>query len=205
MAEEKELGRRERKKIASRLAIVRAAKQEFIRKGYKEASIADIMERAGLGVGTFYNYFASKEEVLMHILAGLVGEVVRGLTAKKQAGTPAVERLVSGCREMARLLDENSFVLALFLSVGSGAGPHGHSEGGGQRPSAPAVKDVFLSIIEEAQAEGSLRCDVSAQLIAEMVHACFQSAAFSHLPLTFRENFEQKFSLLLDGVRVTAA
>ena len=73
--EEKKLGRRERKKIASRQAILTAAKQEFVRQGYKDASIADIMERADLGVGTFYNYFSSKEEILMSLLVGLMGEV----------------------------------------------------------------------------------------------------------------------------------
>ena len=62
--EEKKLGRRERKKIASRKAILAAAKQEFVRQGYKETSIADIMERADLAVGTFYKYFSSKEEIL---------------------------------------------------------------------------------------------------------------------------------------------
>ena len=203
---------REEKKVLYRRLILEAAKKEFIRKGYKEASVAAIMEAAKLGVGTFYNYFASKEEILMCLLAGLLREVANDLAKRKQAGEPAGTRLVAGCHLMARLLDENQYVLALFLSVG------GHGTAGGKpakaagKPAkaaaagapgsrAPQVKDLFLTIIKEAQAEGALTQDVSAPMIAEMLHATYQSAAFSHADVPFRENFEQKFRLLLEGMR----
>lgn len=207
--EEKKLGRRERKKIASRKAILDAAKQEFVRQGYKEASIADIMERADLGVGTFYNYFSSKEEILMSLLMGIMEEVTTHLREMKEEGRSALARLTEGCHDTARLLDENRFVLALFLAAGDHAAmPHGGEAKKGQGHPGPAVdghgpgfKDLFLAIIEEGQREGELRTDVPAPLIAEMIHALFQSAAFSHLGLSFRENFEGKLKLLLDGIR----
>ena len=84
---------REQKKVVYRKAILEAAKQEFIRKGYKDASIAAIMEAAGLGVGTFYNYFSSKEEILMQLLANLLREVTDKLAQMKDAGEAACKRL----------------------------------------------------------------------------------------------------------------
>lgn len=207
---------REQKKVVYRKAILEAAKQEFIRKGYKDASIAAIMEAAGLGVGTFYNYFSSKEEILMQLLANLLREVTDKLAQMKEAGEPACRRLTEGCHLMAQLLDENQYVLALFLSVGGHGGKGGHPmaagkmtgkppmakpEGTAGAPSrAPQVKDLFLRIIEEGQTEGSIRSDVSAPIIAEMLHSTFQSAAFSRADVPFRENFEQKFRLLLGGM-----
>ena len=208
---------REQKKVVYRKAILEAAKQEFIRKGYKDASIAAIMEAAGLGVGTFYNYFSSKEEILMQLLANLLREVTDKLAQMKEAGEPACRRLTEGCHLMAQLLDENQYVLALFLSVGGHGGKGGHPmaagkmtgkppmakpEGTAGAPSrAPQVKDLFLRIIEEGQTEGSIRSDVSAPIIAEMLHSTFQSAAFSRADVRFRENFEQKFRLLLEGMK----
>ena len=207
---------REQKKVVYRKAILEAAKQEFIRKGYKDASIAAIMEAAGLGVGTFYNYFSSKDEILMQLLANLLREVTDKLAQMKEAGEPACRRLTEGCHLMAQLLDENQYVLALFLSVGGHGGKGGHPmaagkmtgkppmakpEGTAGAPSrAPQVKDLFLRIIEEGQTEGSIRSDVSAPIIAEMLHSTFQSAAFSRADVPFRENFEQKFRLLLGGM-----
>ena len=80
---------REEKKVLYRKLIVEAAKKEFVRKGYKEASIAAIMDEAKLGVGTFYNYFASKEEILMCLLAQLLREVMEDLARRKKDGEPA--------------------------------------------------------------------------------------------------------------------
>ena len=59
-----QLGRRERKKLQSRKTILAAAVSEFSKRGYRETSVADIMSAADLGIGTFYNYFDSKEDLL---------------------------------------------------------------------------------------------------------------------------------------------
>ena len=86
---------------------------------------------------------------------------------------------------------------------------HGKAQGSGKHGQesrllynhGPGFRELFLAIIEEGQASGELRADVPAPLIAEMLHAAFQSAAFSHLGLSFRENFEGKLQLLLGGIR----
>lgn len=48
-------------------AILDAAKELFLSKGYEETAVSDIMERAGGAKGMFYRFFQSKEEV-MHVL-----------------------------------------------------------------------------------------------------------------------------------------
>ena len=70
------MGRRERKKLQSRKMILEAAISEFSKKGYKDTSVADIMSAADLGIGTFYNYFNSKEDLLFSLL-GRLGEAIR--------------------------------------------------------------------------------------------------------------------------------
>jgi AcrR family transcriptional regulator len=44
--------------------ILDAAKTLFITKGYEKTTVNDILERVGIGKGTFYHYFQSKEEVM---------------------------------------------------------------------------------------------------------------------------------------------
>ena len=92
---EEKMGRRERKKLLSRKAILDAAVREFSRKGFKETSVADIMNAADLGIGTFYNYFESKEEILMCLLGCLVDEVDKALRASST-------RTASCCRSFSR-------------------------------------------------------------------------------------------------------
>ena len=142
------MGRRERKKLQSRKMILEAAISEFSKKGYKETSVADIMAAADLGIGTFYNYFASKEELLFSLL-GRLGETIRiALAEARAAERSSLELLEVGARVTAKFLDENRFVMPLFLSASQhkaqGMPPQ---EGSEDKPHpsrmAPQVKRVF--------------------------------------------------------------
>lgn len=47
--------------------IFRCGKELFSQKGFKETNISDITKAVGIGTGTFYNYYSSKEELFMEI------------------------------------------------------------------------------------------------------------------------------------------
>jgi len=64
----KPLGRRGRQKQEREQRIVKAAERLFARKGYAEVAMEDIADRAGLAVGTIYNYFPSKSALLLAIV-----------------------------------------------------------------------------------------------------------------------------------------
>ncbi|MFE3290750.1 TetR/AcrR family transcriptional regulator [Rhodococcus sp. NPDC059234] len=49
---------------ARREALVRAASEVFSERGYGNCGVADVVAAAGLGHGTFYNYFTSKRDIL---------------------------------------------------------------------------------------------------------------------------------------------
>ena len=56
-------GRREKTKLANRLAIMEAAREVFAELGFEAATVRDIIRRTNLSVGAFYNYYRSKDEV----------------------------------------------------------------------------------------------------------------------------------------------
>ncbi|MBS8264049.1 TetR/AcrR family transcriptional regulator [Mesobacillus boroniphilus] len=47
--------------------VIEKAHQLFIEKGFQATSIQDILDYSGISKGTFYNYFSSKNELLMDI------------------------------------------------------------------------------------------------------------------------------------------
>jgi len=58
-------GLRQKQKERRRRDILDAAARLLVAQGYEEATIEEIAERAEVGVGTVYNYFHSKAELLM--------------------------------------------------------------------------------------------------------------------------------------------
>ena len=73
-------GARESNKTKNRQAIIQAGIRIFIDKGVSETTVRDIIRSTGLASGTFYNYFNSKEEVLVAIFddfAKEIGKTVR--------------------------------------------------------------------------------------------------------------------------------
>jgi AcrR family transcriptional regulator len=57
--------RRERHSAERRERLFRAALDLFARKGFAETTVEDITNAADLGKGTFFNYFPSKEHILL--------------------------------------------------------------------------------------------------------------------------------------------
>jgi AcrR family transcriptional regulator len=68
-------GARETNKTKNRQAIIEAGIRVFISKGVSEATVRDIIRSTGLASGTFYNYFNSKEEVLVAIFNDFAKEI----------------------------------------------------------------------------------------------------------------------------------
>ena len=68
-------GTRETNKTKNRQAIIEAGIRIFIDKGVSETTVRDIIRSTGLASGTFYNYFNSKEEVLVAIFDDFAKEI----------------------------------------------------------------------------------------------------------------------------------
>jgi AcrR family transcriptional regulator len=60
--------RRAREKAQRRREILDAARQEFFERGFHRPTVDDVAARAEVSKGTIYLYFASKEEILAHLL-----------------------------------------------------------------------------------------------------------------------------------------
>lgn len=76
----------------TRAALLEAARQEFAEKGYFNAKIADIAERAGKSSGSFYNYYDNKELLLVDLVNEFPRDVMRRAFTDDR-GTDLVSRI----------------------------------------------------------------------------------------------------------------
>ncbi len=189
---------RKQKKFRARQTILTAAANQFKQVGFANTSIAGIMQAAGLGVGTFYNYFGSKEEVLLILAKNLREQVEQNISATDAGNQTSAELLELCCVCTARLIDENRFILPLFLSASE------HSDKPEQIPQSlsPGFRELFEEIILRGQRSGEFRSDVPANIISEMIHSIYQTTAFSKLEISFQENIRFKVKILLKGIEL---
>ncbi|HWH18479.1 MAG TPA: TetR/AcrR family transcriptional regulator [Allosphingosinicella sp.] len=102
--------------------LIEAAAIEFGERGFHEAAITGITQRAGVALGTFYTYFESKEEVfralvrdMSHAVRSHVAEAVSGAPdrlAAERIGLAAFIAFVRQRRELYRIIEEAQFVAA---------------------------------------------------------------------------------------------
>jgi len=66
-----------RKRSATRIKLLKAAYEVFSKRGLDAATVQEITDRADVGLGTFYNYFASKEEVATRVMDCVIHDLAR--------------------------------------------------------------------------------------------------------------------------------
>ena len=88
--------RRRREREARERAILEAAKEVFLEKGFEFATVEEIAQRAELGKGTLYSYFRNKEEIYLALLGEGVEELfeeIEGVLRMSLGTEEMIERL----------------------------------------------------------------------------------------------------------------
>ncbi len=75
-------GRSDKKSIDKRAIILDAALRTFVKRGYPETKVAEIASEAGVAEGTIYNYFQSKEALLLALFDEKWGMIIDEIRKK---------------------------------------------------------------------------------------------------------------------------
>ncbi|WP_454112578.1 TetR/AcrR family transcriptional regulator [Microbacterium aurum] len=112
---------------ATRRKLLEAAEEVFADLGYHEASIVKITERAGIGLGTFYLYFDSKQQVFEELVVDLnrrvrhsMAEAMAGSTNRidaERAGFEGFFRFTAAHPALYRVVREAEFVSPEMLRL----------------------------------------------------------------------------------------
>ncbi|GAA1648868.1 TetR/AcrR family transcriptional regulator [Microbacterium flavum] len=112
---------------ATRRKLLEAAEQVFASLGYHEASIVKITERAGIGLGTFYLYFDSKQQIFEELVVDLnrrvrhsMSEAMAGASGRieaERAGFEGFFRFTAAHPALYRIVREAEFVSPEMLRL----------------------------------------------------------------------------------------
>lgn len=101
-----------------REAILDAAQALFMRRGYEDVTIADVLRSAGISKGGFYHHFAAKEDLLTGIVSRMAdqGLAVAEAARSRTDGT-ALDRLNAFLMSSLRWKADNIEALRTFANV----------------------------------------------------------------------------------------
>lgn len=149
-----------------------AAKLLFQEQGFKETNIAQITKKAGMAVGSFYNYYPSKEKLFMEIFlaenARLKQQCLEVLDLKKSPGEIVKQMVMSnleGIKNNAILNEWNN--KTVFAKIEAAY----REENGAQ--SVHFLYEIFHELVQEWQKQGKIRSDLSSEMIMMLFAAIF--------------------------------
>ena len=109
-----ELVNRRRRQIAD------AAVQLFIEKGFHKTTTRQIAHAAGFSIGSLYEYFASKEDILYLVCESIHAQVERGVTMVMSQARGGQDALSAVIREYFKVCDRMSdFILLIYQETQS--------------------------------------------------------------------------------------
>ena len=166
-------GLRERQKAARDRRIIQAASSAFREKGYRSVRIEDLAEIAEVSVGTVYNYYQTKGDILIATVAMEVEEVIASgeevLSDPPRDVEQALLKLIYQYYDHSLIyLSKEMWRTAMALSIESPNSPSGQRYAAQDRKLMAQV----ASLITVLQARGDVRAGLDAEHMGRLIFAC---------------------------------
>jgi len=192
---------REEKKRQTHAKLVESALAVFSEHGFEHATVEEITRRARVAKGTFFNYFRTKADVLLHVgavqEAWMAGEIVRLQSSPGTRSDQIIELMVSAA---SRLALTRPLVRAMFQAT-----LQSPEESDIQVAHFHRVGAALISLLEDGRAKGELSLDLTGEEMALLVMQTYSSALLTWSLSTGTESLamhvRRTFDALFDGLR----
>jgi AcrR family transcriptional regulator len=189
----------ERHKERTRRHLLQAADHLFREKGFDTTTVEEIAHAAGVAKGTLFNYFETKETLLLNLLALRIEETLTTLPGEGQAAPTRIRLTLKAAWDALspyRHLTRHAVL---------------HNVRPPQRPSTKPqrMKHALIELIQQGQEEGSIRADVDAEAAAlflsiYFLRLCFTDGTEPTSDSSWEDHLEQGLTILYHGLLTRA-
>jgi len=191
--------RRQRRSADIRERLFRASLDLFAQKGFAETTVEDITEAADVGKGTFFNYFPSKDHILLAFGEMQLSKLEATIEVARRTGEPMPEFLGSLGLRMTQEPTRNPAIIRALLQGYLSTTPVREAMMDLQK----RMHALLSQMIQLGQDRGEIRNDLPA---AEIAHV-FRQTIFGTLLIwslyadaTLHSRIEAAFNLLWSGL-----
>ena len=195
------IGLQEKKKLKRKKRMLASATKLFQDRGYADTTINDIAHKADVGVGTIYNYFSSKNEILLNIVADIFIEKKPDEIVYEDNPVKSIFSYLNSYLDELSIFDKEiwrDWFAALFQERNLF-----------ERAFELDMKVVgeLAGICEKMQAKNMITQEVPALDIAKLLYSPFISLMMSYIMLvemdmdSAKREFESQVELIFRGLR----
>lgn len=191
--------RRKRRSFEIRERLFRAALDVFAQKGFAESTVEDITDAADVGKGTFFNYFPSKEHILLAFGEMQIGKLQAAVESARQSTEPMPVFLRSLRCSMTEEPARNPAIVRAILQAHLSSAPVREA----MVKNHARAQALLSQLIQWGQDRGEVRCDLPAGQLAYV----FRQTVFGTLLLwslfgdaTLPERIDTAFRVLWTGL-----
>lgn len=160
-------------KPLKRAEIARHAMELFAQYGFEDTPIRKITAHAGIGKGTFYDYFKDKEDILLEIVHLMFTDWTELMLAKIGHMEDPLQQLIALVKEGSTLGDTFEQIMIIYMDIWRWSVS---CKGSDEfiikfRTFLIESKEVVAGIIERAKDNGQLRKDLDSAAMAGVLIA----------------------------------
>ena len=170
----------------------------FVKKGFHETSMREIAEVAGLGKSTLYDYFKTKDEILLYFFEDQLNDLTEAAQKIATRKISASERLRQVMNVHMEFLQANK---SLYMKLSLEAQRLKLESQKQVQKRRHAFQNLVCGLIEEGIREGVFR-DVDPLLAARLLITAMPPVVFTSRPTgTPQEMTEETMDILLKGLQ----
>src|SRR5687768_16599801 len=109
-------------RVKRREALLRAARDVFVGKGYHDAKVEDICARADVAKGTFYLYFPDKRSIFSELVDSVFTRIGTAIL-KVDTGADIESQVRHNVRAVIAVFSEDPALTRIMLSYAGGLDP----------------------------------------------------------------------------------
>ena len=174
-----EISRRERKKLAVRARILEVAAGLFEARGLAATRVAEICERADVAQKTFFNHFASKQELLRELARHALEELLADVEEARKQERSTPERLLRFFDRVAERAEAGGAMHRELVTELA------HAVHASQRGSEHArrLHGAFAALVRDGLAAGELTRRHAPETLTEMILGAYYVLIFNYANL----------------------
>ena len=188
---EEELDRRRHEIFAATVGL-------FLEKGFRETSMREIAEAAEMGKSSLYDYFKTKDEILLWAIEDEILDLTAAVQKIVAQPIPAIERLQQVMhRHLEYLLSSKEFYLKLSFEVQRLAMESQQRI----QVKRHAYQDLIRQLIDEGVQEGAFR-PIDSLLATRLLITALTPTVFTSRPTgTPQEMLYTAFDIIMKGIQ----